>query len=114
MVPHVDAGQMRILAVMSPERLDAPFAEIPTAMEEGFDVEWTILRGFYMGGDVSDAEYQAWVDAFEAAYATEAFAAVQKERGLLPLNLAGDALQASIETRVAALREIATEAGLIQ
>ncbi|MFA8386832.1 MAG: Bug family tripartite tricarboxylate transporter substrate binding protein [Pelagibaca sp.] len=113
MVPHVDAGQMRILAVMSPERLDAPFAEIPTAIEEGFDVEWTILRGFYMGGDVSDQDYQAWVDAFEAAYATPEFAAVQAERGLLPLNLAGEELQASIETRVQNLREIAIEAGLI-
>lgn len=113
MVPHVDAGQMRILAVLSPERLDAPFAAIPTAMEEGFDVEWTILRGYYMGGEVSDADYRKWVDAFEAAYATDAFAAVQKEKGLLPLNLAGDALQASIEQRVQVLREIAAEAGLI-
>lgn len=114
MVPHIEAGQMRILAVMSPERLEAPFAEIPTAKEQGFDVEWTILRGYYMGGDVSDADYRKWVDAFEAAYATEAFAQVQKDKGLLPLNLAGDALQASIIERVKVLREVATEAGLIQ
>lgn len=114
MVPHIESGQMRVLAVMSPERLDAPFAEIPTAKEQGFDVEWTILRGFYMGGDVSDAEYQAWVDAFNAAYATEAFAAVQKERGLLPLNMAGEEMARSIHERVQVLREIATEAGLIQ
>lgn len=113
MVPHIDSGQMRILAVMSPERLDAPFAEFPTAMEQGYNVEWTILRGFYMGGGVSDADYQKWVDAFEAAYATEAFATVQKEKGLLPLNLAGSDLQASVEQRVQALREIASEAGLI-
>ncbi len=104
---------MRILAVLSPERLEEPFAEIPTAMEQGFDVEWTILRGFYMGGDATDEEYQAWVDAFQAAYGTEEFAAVQKERGILPLNMAGAELQASIEERVQNLREIATEAGLI-
>jgi len=114
MVPYIDSGQMRILAVMSPERLDAPFDGIPTAIEEGFDVEWTILRGYYMGGDVSDADYQKWVDAFEAAYATDAFAQVQKDKGLLPLNLAGDALQASVEERVQNLREIAIEAGLIK
>ncbi|MBK5933140.1 putative tricarboxylic transport membrane protein [Rhodovulum imhoffii] len=113
MVPHVESGQMRLLAVLSPERLDAPFAEIPTAIEQGFDVEWTILRGFYMGGDVSDSDYQKWVDAFNAAYATDAFAQVQKEKGLLPLNLAGDELQTSIEKRVQNLRDIATEAGLI-
>ncbi|MDT8327211.1 MAG: tripartite tricarboxylate transporter substrate-binding protein [Roseovarius sp.] len=113
MVPHIESGQMRMLAVMSPERLEAPFAEIPTAMEQGFDVEWTILRGFYMGGNVSDEAYGAWVEAFEAAYDTDEFAAIQKERGLLPLNLAGDALQTSIEERVENLRAIAKEAGLI-
>lgn len=114
MVPHLESGQMRILAVMSPERLDGPFADIPTAIEEGYDVEWTILRGYYMGGDVSDEDYQAWVDAFKAAYGTEEFAKIQKEKGLLPLNLAGDELQASVEKRVQNLREIATEAGLIK
>ena len=113
LVPHIESGQMRVLAVMSPERLEAPFAEIPTAREQGFEIEWTILRGFYMGGDVADEDYQAWVDAFEAAYATPEFAAVQKERGLLPLNLAGDALQKSIEEQVENLRTIAKEAGLI-
>lgn len=113
LVPHIESGQMRVLAVMSPERLEAPFAEIPTAREQGFEIEWTILRGFYMGGDVPDEDYQAWVDAFEAAYATPEFAAVQKERGLLPLNLAGDALQKSIEEQVENLRTIAKEAGLI-
>lgn len=113
MVPHLEAGTMRILAVMSPERLDEPFADIPTAIEQGFDVEWTILRGFYMGGEVSDADYNTWVEAFQAAYETEEWATVQHEKGLLPLNLAGDELQQSIKARMDSLREIATEAGLI-
>ncbi len=81
---------MRVLASMSTERLGGIFADIPTAREQGFDVEWTIMRGFYMGGKVSDADYNVWVDAFKAAYATEAFAKVQADKGLLPLNLAGD------------------------
>lgn len=114
MVPHLEAGTMRVLALMSPERLGPPFADIPTAIEQGVDVEWTILRGFYMGGDVSDADYNTWVDAFKAAYETEEWAQVQHEKGLLPLNMAGDELQQSIKSRMDALREIATEAGLIQ
>ncbi len=91
MTPHLEAGTMRILAVMSEERLPEPFAEFPTAIEQGYDVEWTILRGFYMGKDVSDEDYQTWVDAFDAAYATEEFAQIQKDRGLLPLNISGEA-----------------------
>ena len=113
MVPHIESGQMRILAVMSPERLEAPFAEIPTAMEQGYDVEWTIMRGFYMGGGVSDEDYQKWVDAFEAAYASEEFAKVQAEKGLLPMNLAGDALPERVNSDIDLLTESATEAGLV-
>ena len=113
MAPHLETGQMRILATMSPERLDAPYDAIPTAREQGYDVEWTILRGFYMGKDASDEDYQAWVDAFQAAYETEEWTAVQSERGLLPLNLAGEELEASIRQRAETMREIAAEAGLV-
>jgi putative tricarboxylic transport membrane protein len=113
MTPHLEAGTMRVLASMSPERLDGVFADIPTAKEQGFDVEWTIMRGFYMGGSVSDEDYDAWVDAFTAAYATDEFATVQTEKGLLPLNLAGDDLTAAISKSMDLLRNIAREAGLI-
>lgn len=114
MVPHLEAGKMRILAVMSPERLPEPFAEYPTARELGYDAEWTIMRGFYMGKNVPDAAYDAWVEKFLAAYGTEAFAKLQKEKGLLPLNKAGAELDSSIKKQIAALREIAREAGLIE
>ncbi|MWB78324.1 tripartite tricarboxylate transporter substrate binding protein [Pseudooceanicola sp. 216_PA32_1] len=114
MASHMEAGDMRVLAVMADERLGGAFAEVPTAKEQGFDVEWTIMRGFYMGKDVSDADYQTWVDAFKAAYATPEWEQVQTEKGLLPLNLAGDELKARVDANMATLREIATEAGLIQ
>lgn len=114
MTPHLEAGTMRVLASMAPERLPGVFADIPTAKELGFDVEWTIMRGYYMGGSVSDEGYNAWVDAFKAAYATPEFAAVQAEKGLMPLNLAGDELTARIAADMAKMRTIAKEAGLIE
>lgn len=114
LVPHMEAGTMRVLAVMSPERLEAPFADIPTAIELGYNAEWTIMRGFYMGKNVSDEDYNAWVDAFKAAFATPEFAQIQKEKGLLPLNMAGDELTADIMERVTRMRDIARAAGLIE
>lgn len=114
MTPHLEAGTMRVLASMSPERLGGAFAEIPTAKELGFDVEWTIMRGFYMGGSVSDEAYNSYVDAFKAAYATPEFAAVQAEKGLMPMNLAGDELTARVAADMAKMRTIAKEAGLIE
>ncbi|MCJ8140931.1 Bug family tripartite tricarboxylate transporter substrate binding protein [Falsirhodobacter halotolerans] len=114
MTSHLEAGDLRVLAVMADERLDAPFAEIPTAKELGYDVSWTILRGFYVGKDVADADYDQWVNAFKAAYDTPEFAETQKSHGLMPLNMAGDELTAFVHEQTEQLRAIATEAGLIQ
>lgn len=114
MTAHLDAGTMRILAVMSPDRLPAPFDAFPTAKELGYEAEWIIMRGYYMGKDVSDEAYNAWVNAFNAAYKTEEFAAIQKEKGLLPLNMSGAELDADAKRRVNRMTEIAKEAGLIE
>jgi len=114
MTPHMEAGTMRILASLSDERLPAPFAEVPTAKEQGYDVEWTIMRGFYMGKDVPDDAYNAWVETFEEAYKTEEFAKAQKDKGLIKLNISGEEFSNSMKERVARLREIAKRAGLIK
>ncbi len=114
MSSHLGAGTLRILAVMSPERLPAPFDVFPTVKELGYDAEWTIMRGFYMGRDVSDEAYDAWAAAFKAAYKTETFAKIQKEKGLLPLNKAGKEFDDSVKATIANLRKIAKEAGLLK
>ncbi len=114
MTPYLDAGTMRILAVLAPDRLPAPFDTYPTAKEQGYDAEWTILRGYYMGKNVSDDAYNTWVKAFKDAYETPEFKQIQKEKGLMPLNMAGAELDASIKKRIANLREIAKDSGLIK
>ncbi|KGJ03545.1 putative tricarboxylic transport membrane protein [Paracoccus halophilus] len=111
---QLDAGTVRVLGVMSPERLPEPYADLPTTFEQGYEVDWTILRGFYMGKDVSDEDYNAWVAAFEQAYGTEHWAQTVQQLGVLPLNLAGEALEASVRERAERLHNLAAEAGLIQ
>ncbi|CUX83048.1 MAG: TTT-type tricarboxlyic acid uptake system substrate-binding component TctC [Roseibaca calidilacus] len=111
---HIGAGTMRVLAVMAPERLDAPYDQFPTARELGYDAVWSIVRGFYMGKDVSDEDYDAWVAAFNAAYETEGFAQNQADKGLLPYNLAGPEFAAEMKAGVEDMRTIAREAGLLE
>ena len=111
---HIGAGTMRVLAALSPERLGPPYDSFPTAREQGFDVVWPIVRGYYVGKNVSDADYDAWVAAFNAAYATETFTKNQAEKGLLPYNKAGAEFAAEMKAGVENMRNIAREAGLIQ
>ena len=114
-VSQMDAGNIRVLAVMSAERLPEPFADIPTTAELGYpDAEWAILRGFYMGKEVSEEAYQAYVDAFEAAYGTEEWNAVVSDQGLQEYSVAGPAFNDEVMKRVESMREVAREAGLIE
>ena len=114
MVSHVGTGEMRILAALSPERLPDPFADVPTAQELGYDAEWPIVRGYYMGKNVSSEAYSQWVEAFKAAYGTDEWATLVKDKGLLPLNLSGEEMDADMKKRVERMAGIAKEAGLIE
>ena len=113
MTPHIDAGEMRILASLSPERLPEPFEDVPTAIELGYDAEYTIMRGFYVGPEVSDEAYDAWVSVFREAYEDPHFDQVVREKGLLPLKMAGEEFSATVTDRVDRLEDLAQRFGLV-
>lgn len=113
MEAHMD-GSLRILGVMADKRLEAPFAEVPTVKEQGYDAVWPIMRGFYMGKGVSDADYQAWVDVFNKAYAGDHFREVQASKGLLPLEISGTEFTATVKKQAEELHALAVETGLAQ
>jgi len=114
-IPHVQSGDMRILAVLADERLPGATTEaIPTAKEQGVDVSWPVVRGFYVGPKVSDEAYQWWKQAFDNLLASEDFAALRTERELYPFALTGEELDAYIRQQVAQYRELAKEFGLIR
>ena len=111
---HVNAGKMRVLAVLSDKRLPAPFQNVPTAKEQGVDVNWTLFRGFYMGKNVSDAEYQFYADAFTKAYKTPEFARIREEHGLYEFSLSGKAFHDHVKRQIKVLRELVNAAGLVR
>jgi putative tricarboxylic transport membrane protein len=74
--------KIRILAVMADKRLPGDLANVPTAKEQGADIEWPIVRGFYMGPKVSDGDFKVWSDSFKKVMATKEFDKLRTERGL--------------------------------
>ncbi|PKH24447.1 tricarboxylic transporter [Enterobacterales bacterium CwR94] len=112
MVPHLEAGKMRVLAVMSDERLPGQLREIPTAKEQGYDITWPIIRGFYLGPKVSDADYQWWQQAFSKLVQTPEFKQQRDLRGLFEFNLSGAELDSYVKKQVAEYREQAKSFGL--
>lgn len=105
-------AKIRVIAVMSDKRLPGVLANVQTAKEQGFDIQWPIIRGFYMGPKVSDADYQVWVSTFSKLMTTPGFAATREKEGLFPFSMTGQDLDAYVKTRVADYRRLATEFGL--
>ncbi len=114
MAGQLEAGTMRVLAVLSDQRLPGRWSEIPTAKEQGLPVDWTVIRGFYTGPDVSDEAYRFWVDRFERMLDSRAFAKIRDEHGLFPYALTGEPLATLVKERVAQFAELAAEAGLMR
>jgi putative tricarboxylic transport membrane protein len=112
MVKLVEAGKVRVLAVMSDKRLPGALANVPTAKEQGLDIEWPIWRGFYVGPKVTDAEYKWWTDTLTKLIATPEFKKEQETRGLFPFDLVGAAFDARVKADVKQFKTLAAEAGL--
>jgi putative tricarboxylic transport membrane protein len=104
----------RVLAVLSNERLPGALAQVPTAKEQGIDVVWPVIRGVWMGPQVADADYNAWVQRFERMLASREFAQLRADSGLYPFALTGDALTAYVRKAVDDYGKRAREFGLVR
>lgn len=113
LVGLLGTGKIRVLAVLSEQRLHKPFAELPTAAEQGFAIAWPIFRGFYLGPDVSTEQYQWWQTRFERLHRKPEFLALQRQRGLLPLPLVGPEFANYVDTQAQRYRELAREFRLV-
>ncbi|WP_330982540.1 MULTISPECIES: tripartite tricarboxylate transporter substrate binding protein [Enterobacterales] len=112
MVPYLQGDKIRVLAVFSENRLPGQLANVPTAKEQGYDLVWPIIRGFYVGPKVSDAEYAWWVDTFQKLQQTEEFKQQRDLRGLFEFNMNGKELDAYVKQQVTEYREQAKYFGL--
>jgi putative tricarboxylic transport membrane protein len=110
----VESGDIRVLAVLAPERLEGDFADFPTAKEQGIDAIGANWRGFYAPGDMSDEAYEAWVAKIGELYASDAWKDVMANNGLAPLNLQGAEFEAFVAQNIAEIEAISKEIGIIQ
>jgi len=105
-------GKVRILAVMSENRLPGAFKDIPTTFEQGYKIDWPIWRGLYVGPKVTDDEYNWWVDTLKKLAKTPEFEKEREARGLFAFDLIGADYDRRVKADVVKFRTLAKEAGL--
>lgn len=67
MEQHVASGNMRLLAVLNPERVNE-FPDAPTALEQGYDVSWGSWRGMVLPKGTPEEVRATLSNAFKKAF----------------------------------------------
>ncbi|MCT4332162.1 tripartite tricarboxylate transporter substrate-binding protein [Paracoccus sp. YLB-12] len=110
----VDSGDIKVIAVLAPERLEGEFSEFPTAIEQGIDAVGANWRGFYAPGGMSDEAYEYWATTIHDVYESDQWKQVMQTNGLAPLDLSGPEFQEYVDASIARIEELSREIGLIK
>lgn len=110
----VDSGDIKVIAVLAPERMAGDFASFPTAREQGIDAIGANWRGFYAPGGMSDEAYAYWVDAIGKVYESDEWKGIMAQNGIAPLDKRGDEFQAFVSESISDIQSISKEIGLIK
>lgn len=112
----VEAGTLKVIGILDEERNPAPLlADVPTAIEQGFDATFVVWRGWVAPPDISDEERDTLISFFETVAEDDAFQEQYVTRfGLRPTFVAGDELRSFIEEQEGIYTELLTQSGVIQ
>ncbi len=111
---QLEAGNIRVLAVLSPEREGGMLANTPTARELGYDVDWVIWRGFYAPPNISEEAYDQWIQRLGAMVESEQWPELLARNGLSPYYVAGPEFEALVNEQTETFRALSREIGLVR
>ena len=111
----VEAGQVRVLAVMGEER-DPNLPDVPTFKELGYDVVWGGMRVIAVPAETPEEIQAELATAFETAFNDPEFQQKAAELGISPYWMDGEEAKAYVATmqeRATAMLDQLAEAGEI-
>ena len=112
LLPQVQAGQLRPLAISSEERL--PGIDVPTLKEQGLDVALTNWRGVVAPPGITDEDKQALSDMVAQMVESEAWQNTLKERGWLDLYMPPEEFAQFLQQDREQVETVLKDIGLVQ
>jgi putative tricarboxylic transport membrane protein len=107
------AGEARIIGVTAPQRLtDAP--DIPTLIEQGYDLQFANWRGFFAAPGLRDANYENMMLTVSDALSTDAFEAVRKRNGWTLLHHEGSEFYSFLERQEQEISVLMRQLGFLR
>lgn len=106
------AGEMKVLAVTAPERIDA-LPEAPTLKELGYDVEFVNWRGFFAAPGLPEEQAEAYRDVLASMYETEAWEEVRARNGWVNIHNSGDDFMSFLENQEQVIGDLMKKLGFL-
>ena len=115
------AGQVRALCVFDNERIEyktkvtdqQSWNDIPTCKEEGLDVQYLMLRAFFLPGKVTAEQSAFYLDLFKKVVQTAEYKDYLEKQALKPSFLTGKDMLSFLEEDDKLNTNLMTEAGFV-
>lgn len=95
-LPLIESGELRALTVIGEDRLPG-LPDVPTAVEQGFDVTISNWRGIYGPPQMPDYAVEYWQDALKRVVESPSWTAAAEKNQWVTTFMVGDELNAYLE-----------------
>ncbi|GAA2038997.1 tripartite tricarboxylate transporter substrate binding protein [Agromyces tropicus] len=112
-VEQIEAGELRALAVSSPERVEL-LPDTPTLGEEGYAVELTNWRGLLAPGGISEGEADALRTLVADLHDTGAWTETLEQKGWADAYLGGDEFSSFLDGNIDEVAATLATIGLVE
>jgi putative tricarboxylic transport membrane protein len=110
--PQVEAGELRALAVTSPEPIEG--FDAPTLVEQGIDVTFANWRCILAPPGTTEEQVEQITAFLDEVHGSDAWQQTLEDQGLTDAYLSGSEFDTFLDEQVVSIRDTLTEIGLIQ
>lgn len=111
---QVEAGQIRILAVLSDRRLGGVFKDSPTAKEQGVNTNYILWRGFYAAPGLTKEQADYWRETLGKMVKTASWKKLAADSGWFELFTAGEEFSKFLDEDLTFASTLLKELGLVK
>lgn len=111
---QLEAGQVRVVAIFSEQRLGGMFRNVPTAIEQGYNITFPIWRGFYGAPDMPASAVKFWEETLVKMSKTNGWAKVLRDTQWFPFVVTGDRFRKFIEEDTKNFEALLRELGFVR
>ena len=113
-LPHVQSGKLRMLAIAAPKRLPGPYAAIPVWKEFGVDALLSNWRAMVGPRGLGAAQVAYWENVFARAVDSDEWKSMLEENSLTGEFLRSAETRAQLKVEYDELKGIMSELGLVK